>query len=507
MDSEAFNRVVSCSTLPSLPTVAIRVLDMTRDQNVKLADLAATVENDPALAAKILKTVNSSFYGLPKPCPSITRAISYLGLNTIKSLVLGFSLVDWARHGEGGFDMMSYWRRSLYSAAAARRVAILADTCDSDEAFIAALMQDIGMLAMRTALGETYNEILEMDNGEHAMLSINENERLGFDHALAGAELANRWRFPPQIACLIRFHLQEIAPARCPQALHRCVFLGCTLAAALSPGATPAAALRFKEKAREWFNLADDALDNIMERIKADAQSLSDLFKVATGAAPNLQSLMTSAHEAAMEHQLAIQWQNEKLRETNDALSRAALIDGLTGIGNRRMFDEELSDSFDEARKFNASLAVVMIDADHFKEVNDSLGHQVGDEALTELARRMNERVGEKGLVCRYGGEEFAVILRGQNRADAALLADAIRQAVAEPPIDMSAVDPALEPVTVTVSCGVAVLEPETYGLFTSPHVLVQAADKALYAAKQSGRNAVRVTNPRRREEPRQRAA
>ena len=80
-------------------------------------------QNDPALAAKVLRTVNSSYYGLSKPCPTISRAVSFLGLNTVKSLTLGLSLVDIGQSVEAGFDLVSYWRRAVYCAAASRIVA------------------------------------------------------------------------------------------------------------------------------------------------------------------------------------------------------------------------------------------------------------------------------------------------------------------------------------------------------------------------------------------------
>src|SRR5262245_6791812 len=120
MSAPTLEQVLSCPNLPSLPTVAVEVLALTAKSNADLNEISRVVQNDQALSAKILRTVNSSFYGLSKPCPTITRALTYMGLSTVKSLVLGFSLVDWTRQGEGGFDMIDYWRRSAYGAAAAR---------------------------------------------------------------------------------------------------------------------------------------------------------------------------------------------------------------------------------------------------------------------------------------------------------------------------------------------------------------------------------------------------
>ena len=93
MNQDVLERILQCQTLPSLPAVAIRILELTSDLNVSIAELARTIENDQGLTAKILRTVNSSFYGLRKPCPTIHQAVVILGLSAVKSLALGFSLV------------------------------------------------------------------------------------------------------------------------------------------------------------------------------------------------------------------------------------------------------------------------------------------------------------------------------------------------------------------------------------------------------------------------------
>ena len=139
-------RVTECRRLPSLPAVAAELLELTRDDTATPKDIARCVELDQALAAKILKTINSSFYGLATPCPTIVRAVNYLGMNTVRSLVLSFSLVDSFDEAgrESGFDMASHWRRAVYGAVAARLSAPRFQGCDADEAFIGAMLRDAG---------------------------------------------------------------------------------------------------------------------------------------------------------------------------------------------------------------------------------------------------------------------------------------------------------------------------------------------------------------------------
>src|SRR5258707_820504 len=105
MGSVSLDRVLSCPTLPSLPGVAIKMLELVRQPGCTADKIAQVIQNDPALAAKVLKTVNSSYYGLPKACPNITRAVALLGMNTVKSLTLGLSLVDVAKGDVQQFDL------------------------------------------------------------------------------------------------------------------------------------------------------------------------------------------------------------------------------------------------------------------------------------------------------------------------------------------------------------------------------------------------------------------
>src|SRR5262245_29063791 len=118
MAPRALENVLACPNLPTLPGVAMRVLELTRDPGTSINKIAQVVQNDPALTAKVLKTVNSSYYGLAQPCPSIARAMGILGLNTVKAIVLGFSLVDTTKRAgpDDRFDLAAYWRRAVYGA-------------------------------------------------------------------------------------------------------------------------------------------------------------------------------------------------------------------------------------------------------------------------------------------------------------------------------------------------------------------------------------------------------
>jgi diguanylate cyclase (GGDEF)-like protein len=166
-------------------------------------------------------------------------------------------------------------------------------------------------------------------------------------------------------------------------------------------------------------------------------------------------------------------------------MSESALRDGLTRAFNKRYFGERMDSEFQYAARHDSPLALVFLDIDHFKKINDAHGHQAGDQVLTQLASLVMSMIGEDDIFARYGGEEFAIIARGTDAAAAETLAERVRASV-----EAHAFATAQGTIPVTVSVGVA----RTPGPgVASPADLVARADEALYAAKRSGRNRVRV--------------
>ncbi|NMG31179.1 diguanylate cyclase domain-containing protein [Aromatoleum evansii] len=175
-----------------------------------------------------------------------------------------------------------------------------------------------------------------------------------------------------------------------------------------------------------------------------------------------------------------------KLDEANRELTRLSAFDGLTGIANRRTFDATLSREWRRGARSGASIALMVVDVDCFKQFNDAYGHQVGDECLKAVARALAGNTRRPvDLVARYGGEEFAVVLPDTDAQGAAIVAESMRRAVEALAITHRHSTAAR---VVTVSIGIAVTRPERSddGGFAT---LVARADEALYRAKRDGRN------------------
>lgn len=172
-----------------------------------------------------------------------------------------------------------------------------------------------------------------------------------------------------------------------------------------------------------------------------------------------------------------------KLGETLEALRRLATHDQLTGLLNRREFERILREEMERARRFGHPFALIMVDVDHFKRVNDQRGHPVGDAVLREVARRLSEGVRSVDRVTRFGGEEFAIVMIEANETMALELSERLRGTVASRPLPVAEGDP----LNLTISAGVAVFPSDG----ADAAAIVQAADRALYAAKEAGRNRV----------------
>jgi diguanylate cyclase (GGDEF)-like protein len=171
-----------------------------------------------------------------------------------------------------------------------------------------------------------------------------------------------------------------------------------------------------------------------------------------------------------------------------EEVTRRARTDALTGLANRRAFDEQLESLIAHADRFGHSVSLILADVDHFKQVNDTLGHAAGDVVLKSLARTFTEAVRAVDVCARFGGEEIAILLPQTTLAGAVELADRLRKQVAAKPILAGGTE-----IPVTISCGVACY-PE--GVLTK-EALFAAADRAMYEAKSAGRNCVRSASPK----------
>lgn len=175
------------------------------------------------------------------------------------------------------------------------------------------------------------------------------------------------------------------------------------------------------------------------------------------------------------------------LKRQADLLRHLTFTDSLTGVANRRCFDEVMEREWRRCARFGHSLALIMADVDHFKAYNDHYGHQAGDHCLRSVAQALMQSAHRPGdLVARYGGEEFAILMPQQDAVGAVALANKMREAVIDLALPHAASATASR-VTLSMGAAAAIPHPDT-----SPALLIGAADERLYLAKKTGRNQVR---------------
>lgn len=184
--------------------------------------------------------------------------------------------------------------------------------------------------------------------------------------------------------------------------------------------------------------------------------------------------------------QAALAIENSRLYEM---VVQKSLTDPITDLWNHRFFQEKLVDEIERMKQSPGALCLAMIDIDNFKALNDTYGHQHGDKILKELAQVLKDSSREKDLICRYGGEEFAILLRDTNKAKGLEIAERLRKNVESHAF--SGVDPQ-QPLHITVSIGLAAYPEDT----DSREKFISAADKAMYIAKFSGKNQTYPAHP-----------
>ncbi len=241
---------------------------------------------------------------------------------------------------------------------------------------------------------------------------------------------------------------------------------------------------KLDEFMRQMLHMASQ-MDGNVERHTGRLTEINDGLKQAAGESPSAVIDMTSRlieANAQLKSELnqARDQIATKQRDLETYISQSR-VDTLTGLNNRRAFDSELARHFAQRQRQGTSLSLLMIDIDHFKGFNDKYGHLAGDLVLRSVAQVLSDTLRGMDLVCRYGGEEFAVICPGSNLQQAATAARRVCEAVAQNFVMLKD-----GPIRVTASIGVA--EVDTGEVEND---LIQRADNALYAAKAGGRNCV----------------
>jgi diguanylate cyclase (GGDEF)-like protein len=273
------------------------------------------------------------------------------------------------------------------------------------------------------------------------------------------------------------------------QLYFRIIAMSGQLADAWLLGGDEVALKRASVSVEKYFGITPNKLADMFEIMKDQLPATEDMFEMELFDATQLIDISDAAREVLMIRNLHtlsdamdLQKKASSLQSENYELRQETTLDGLTGVGNRRFFEDSLTKEFESASHHKWPLSLIFIDIDCFKEINDSHGHPAGDEILREIAKMITATIRSEDIVARYGGDEFVVLLPGCDAEAASRVANRLVSEAVNCGAKIESTG-----ITPTLSLGVVTMN--ALNNFETPKELLTAADQALYCSKKAGRN------------------
>ncbi|HWJ34449.1 MAG TPA: GGDEF domain-containing protein [Steroidobacteraceae bacterium] len=488
-DVEAHLR--SLVNFPSPPGVATHIIELARNPEIEMTKVAKALSMDSALSTKILRIANSPLYAQRRKSENLRQALVVLGLNATLTLALSFSLVKALRAGKSnGISYPFYWRRALLAATAGRALADAMHQPMAEEIFLAALLQDVGMLALDQVIPDLYSggEALQRD---HMALAEMEMKRLQTDHAQVGGWLMRIWDLPDRLHLAIgHSHRIDLSFTTEPNHMfERCVALSGPVADLFLLNPEQRQFAETAQSAERSLGLDKMAFGQVLGTVGAMIPETEAIFESEPLAAQHPELILEQAREVLVLRSLHALREINALRAVAESSNSRALEleeetrrDPLTGVYNRAHLDQVLAREFASSTRHKWPLSIAFADLDNFKKVNDKFGHQAGDLILQATARILRGNTRETDFIARYVGELFVVVLPTTDATTAHSVCERIVTAFESTGHAIGS-----DQAKVTVSIGCATHDGET--AFNDVADFVRAADQALYAAKLLGRN------------------
>ena len=506
---EVLERILQSSELPTLPVVASKLLTITAKEETTLTDIANLISRDVALSSKVLRVSNSSFYSFPQQIATINQAVSILGTNAVRSLVLSFSFLNLrSKNSSSRFNFNQFWEESVICATAAKLILEQLNDASTEEIFISGLLNNLGKLIFATTLPLEYDRVLaKREETPDIDEEIIEKETIGLTHSIAGYEAAKAWGFPDSLLFPMRYAQQGYSGEDTNLALNvHAIYLAKLLTQIYYSQKPEQYHKLFRLNAKKLLSLNPVAINTILRQLDHEIDKTADFFNIKIhnikSVAEILQeanlrlSLLNLSYEEMNRELIKAKMELEKLTDElaqkNALLENLANIDSLTEINNHRFFHNFLDTEINRSTRNNSTISLLLADIDHFKQFNDTYGHQVGDFMLKEFCRVAKENIREYDLIARYGGEEFVFVLPETEPEEAMTAAEKIRTI-----IDDYEFDDGNRTYRLTISIGVASARPE--GREFSKNEFIKLADNALYEAKAAGRNKTILYSPKKK--------
>lgn len=459
-------------------------------------EISRVIRADPVVSGKILKTANSALFGFRHKIESIEHAIPKLGITLLRTLILGFHLARHKTHQQQLEPVFQdLWRCSLTQAAFAELIAEEFLVADPPTSFLAAMLQDIGILAMVSEAPADYLATV-LSRSSFPNVAAAERSHFGFSHVDVSTEIIKQWGLEESFGDAIRHHHDKVVSSKPNPAQRLKVVLQAANLGTAVLFTKRSSATSLNSSLDQWigfmefhFGLTGMQAEQLITEVDRRVVEYSTLFKFNIGEGSDSEDAVAAAmemlQEIALKNQVELMSRKRPklaLRDEDNELYR----DSLSGLYNRRFMNEHLSDRLAKRIKKKKPIALLFLDVDKFKTINDSYGHSAGDQAIRHVASWLTQSIRNDDLAIRLGGDEFLVILQSVKEDHFEKIANRIVQEV--PPFEL----PGAKHIDVSLSVGCAIYQP-VRGDATDANWLIDQADQSMYQAKKAGGNSVSV--------------
>jgi diguanylate cyclase (GGDEF)-like protein len=464
--NEFERQLIGSRSLPTLPAVAQRILEVCSRDESDLIDLSNTISYDPAIATRVLRLINSPAYGLCREVVSMREAVLYLGFNAVRSVALSFSFIHSFKGPDGpsaqGFNEL--WRTSLASGLAARRLAQELGGWDGEEAFLSGLIADCGTLLMYKKVPEYPSLVARFRQGEADLLEL-ERANLPTDHMKIGAHLLERWSFPAHFWTVIGAHhdARRLAADSSLELRVRVLNSAWLCARAVTVPGFGGDILRLDHRVARLLGLPVTVVRAIASELPDEILEVANVFDIPAGQQLSFEELIEQANEnlseIALDAERALsrveseQSDYDRVLFTNlrAELASSLSTDGQSGLLSSESFETVLDAFHNRAREARSALGVMIIEVDNLKELGaESLG-----EALGQIRERIEDQTRPSDVSARVSDHQVVVLMPGCSTLDLEHVAERVRVALEGRPLALDGTE-----IACPVSIGMVATNP-----------------------------------------------